>query len=261
MEEKDEKIYCVYCGVENDIKEEKCKKCGKSLHPKNQLFREFLYNHIRSDLKGKLTDSIFSYLKNFIISHLYGTLMSIAVVFAATTIIASLKVPYKTISKLDDIKTNSNNSSEVIVKLYTYDDSCYGDFDPSLADVPFATAGAVISGNRMTTEEIKIKRGTTLSDWCQDNKEKMICAEDLAYYDKEVEKNGQTYREKILDYANWVRKNGTKNDKEYANRNSELEDLSWELIRSDNKKKYDKNQAINENLELLVTELGCKYWS
>lgn len=255
-----EKLYCVYCGVENDLKSEKCKKCDKPLHPKNQLFKEFLYNHIRSDLKGKLTDSIFSYIKNFIISHLYGTVMSLSIIFALGAIISSPKNPYKTISSLNELK-KPNNSSEVTIKLYTYDDSCYGDFDPELANTPFATAGAIISGNRMTTEEITIKNGTTLADWCKENEIKMICAEELFYYDKSVEKAGQTYREKVLDYAAWVKKNGTNNDKEYARRNLELDDLSWEVLRSDNKKKYDKTKPVNDNLELVVTDLACKYWS
>ncbi len=257
---KKDSIYCVYCGTENDVKIEKCKKCNKTLHPKNQLFKEFLYNHIRSDLKGKLTDSIFSYLKNFIISHLYGTLMTIAVVFTAAAIIGSFKSPYKTISSLNEIK-KPNNSSEVTVKLYTYDDSCYGDFDPELANTPFEAAGAIISGNRMKTEEIKIKKGTTLADWCKENEIKMICAEDLFYYNKSVEKAGQTYREKVLDYAAWVKKNGTNDDKEYARRNHEIEDLAWEVLRSDNKRKYDRSTPINDNLELVVTDLACKYWS
>lgn len=89
----------------------------------------------------------------------------------------------------------------------------------------------------------------------------MICAEDLFYYDKSVEKVGQTYREKVLDYAAWVKKNGTNDGKEHARRNHEIEDLAWEVLRSDNKRKYDRSTPINDNLELVVTDLACKYWS
>ena len=261
--EEKEYIYCVYCGAKNDSSKENCSKCNKELHPKNKLFKEFLYNHIKDKFKGDLSDSIFSYLKNYIISHLYGILMTASIIFTAVTIIGSLKVPYKTVSSLNDLKgTKEDNSTEVVVRLYTYDDSCYGDFDEELVDIPFATAGAIISGNRMTTEEIKIPKGTSLNEWCNDGHEiNMLCAEDLFYYNKEIENAGNKYREKVLDYAAWVRKNGINNGNEYARRNSELEDLSWELIRIDNKKKFDKNQTLKESIELLVPELGCKYWS
>ena len=260
--EEKENIYCVYCGEKNDALKEKCIKCNKTLHPKNQLFKEFLYNHIKSDLRGKLNDSIFSYLKNYIISHLYGILMTASIAFTAITMIGSLRVPYKTISKIDEIKKVSDNSTEVVIKLYTYDDSCWGDFDPQVAELPFTTAGAIVSGNRMTTQEIKIKKGTSLNDYCKDGHEiEMICAEELIYYTKEIENAGKKYREKILDYASWVHKNGTSDDKEYARRNNELEDLAWELMRTDNRKKFDKNQVLNESIELLVPELGCSYWS
>lgn len=254
-------LYCVYCGSKNDLDKEFCIKCNKSLHPKNQLFKEFLYNHIKNDLKGKVTDNIFSYLKNFIISHLYGFIMTASIIFTGITIIGALKVPYKKVSRLEEINL-SNNSDEVMIYLYTYDDSCVGDFDPELADIPFATAGAIISGNKMTTQKVKIKKGTTLNDWCKNgHEEEMICAESLIYYNKEIANAANEYRKKVLDYATWVRKNGINNDKEYARRNSELEDLSWELMRTDNRKSYDKNQVINESIELLVPELGCKYWS
>jgi len=259
---KKEEIYCVFCGTKNNYDVEKCSKCKKSLHPKNHLFREFLYEHIRDDLKGKVTDNIFSYLKNFIISHLYGAAMTVSVIFAAISIGLAFRNPYKSISAISNMQKTDENSNEVIIRLYTYDDSCWGDFDERLSDIPFATAGAIISGNRMTTAEVTIKKGTTLNDWCKDNHEQeMICAEPLTYYDKEIEKTGQTYRKKVLDYAAWVRENGTKNDKEYARRNSELEDLTWELIRSDNRKIYDKNQTVNKSLELYVPALGCMYWS
>ena len=71
QKKKEETIYCVFCGEENVITNTNCIKCKKDLHPKNTPFKDFLYRHIKDDLKGKVEDNIFSYLKNYIISNLY----------------------------------------------------------------------------------------------------------------------------------------------------------------------------------------------
>lgn len=78
------KKYCIYCGTPNKKKDQNCKKCGKTLNPKKHLFKEYLFKHIRSNLVDGVRDNIFSLLTNFIRSHLYGTIMTVAVISTIT---------------------------------------------------------------------------------------------------------------------------------------------------------------------------------
>lgn len=39
----EEKKYCVFCGAENDADADVCCSCGKSMHEKDHLLKEYLY--------------------------------------------------------------------------------------------------------------------------------------------------------------------------------------------------------------------------
>ena len=261
MVKKSKKIYCVFCGNENNQETEFCSKCQKKLNPKNSLFKAFLYEHIKDDLKDKITDTLFSYLKNYLISHLYGVAMSVAIVFTTATIIVNISGHYKVVSDVSQIKNKAANTNEVTIRVYTYDDSCANDFDPELADIPFSTAGA-ISGLRRTIQEITIKKGTSITDYCQNNHEKeLICSEPLALYSEyknNLETSAQEYRKKVLEYAAWVHETGAKNSNEYAKWNRELDNLSNNIF-NETIKEYDKNKSIKEATELYVSDIGCLY--
>lgn len=255
---KNKTIYCVFCGEENDSKFEKCSKCKKELYPKNHLFKDFLYDHIRDDLKDKVTDNIFSYLKNYIISHLYGVVMTVSVLFTGVVIITSLTSnPYKTISDVSDINATASNNGEVVIKISTYDDMCANNFDPALVDVPFAAAGA-ISGLKRIMEEDTLKKGETINDWCSRHGSEILCVEDLMIYDKGIETITNNYREKVLAYAEWTR-GGNLGSSEYANKNYELEGLIHDIFVYDKMKKVNKDEKINKSVELYVSEVGCMY--
>ena len=257
---KAKKIYCVYCGTENDAALEKCTKCKKELYPKNHLFKDFLYEHIRDDLKDKVQDNIFSYLKNYIISHLYGVVMTVSVLFTGVALVTSLTAKeYKTISDVNDINTaaSSNTNGEVIITISTYDDMCASNFDPKLADVPFAMAGT-ISGLKRTIEVDKLKKGQTIDDWCMENGSVILCTEELMVYDKGIEKLTNEYREKVLAYADWV-KAGNVGNAEYADKNYELEMLIHDIFVYDKMKKVNMNEKINKSIELYIPEVGCMY--
>ena len=256
--EKSKKAYCVFCGTINDNTLEKCIKCKKELHPKNHLFRDFLYSHIKDELKDKLEDNIFSYLKNYIISHLYGIVMTVSVIFTAVTVVTSLTAKsYRTISDVSEINTTSNNTGEVTITISTYDDMCSNDFDPKLVNVPFATAGT-ISGLKRTLEVDILKKGQTIDEWCSENGSVILCVEELMIYDKGIEKITNKYREKVLAYADWVKTNNIGND-EYADKNYELEMLMHDIFVYDKMKKVNINEKINKSVELYVPEVGCTY--
>ena len=255
---KDETIYCIFCGTENVNTDTRCIKCKKDLHPKNEPFKDFLYKHIKDDLKGKLEDSIFSYLKNFIISHLYGVAMTVSIIFTITAIIISPKSSYKVVSSLNEIKRI--NSNGIVATIYTYDDSCDANFPKELLDVPFPVAGYIVSGNKKTIIDIELEKGQSITDWCNNNdKDYIICTEPLYVYDSKIENQAKKYREKFYEYADWYHKNGTKDEDEYVRRADEVDTLGFELIREHGLAEYDKEKAVNKSIELVISEVGCEY--
>ncbi len=258
---KNETIYCVFCGEENAATASQCKKCKKDLHPKNQLFKDFLYDHIKDDLKGKVKDSIFSYLKNFIISHLYGAAMTVSLVFTATAIIVSPKGTYKTVNSISEVnQPKTSNSKEIVATIYTYDDSCDGDFPEELRDVPFPFAGYVVSGRKKTAIEITFKKGESIDDWCNNgHEEDIICHAPLYLYDSKVDKQAKEYRDKFYEYAAWYHENGTSNDDEYSRRADEVDTLAYELLYENNLTTYDTSKAINKSVDLFISEVGCEH--
>lgn len=115
-------IYCVYCGERNNIKNLKCKRCNKKLNPKENLFFDYLKEHIKDDLKGKTQDKIFSIIKNFIISHLYGSVFTATLIF---TIVSSILINVNndniiSVSKKPTILLENNNCNFENAKLQSY---------------------------------------------------------------------------------------------------------------------------------------------
>ena len=87
---KNSKIYCIFCGEKNFRQSKTCCKCGKSLNEKDHLWKEYLFNHTKDDLKDKLTNSFLSTLKNYIESHLYGTFITLSVVMGTSFAVINL---------------------------------------------------------------------------------------------------------------------------------------------------------------------------
>lgn len=118
------KIYCNFCGTNNKITSEKCIKCGKSLDQEDHPWREYLYDHIKDDLKGNVTDNIFSLITNFVKSHLYGVIISLTILVTATT--GVVKVVNN--SYIKEVKENKNIpevisldiESDLVKSIYAY---------------------------------------------------------------------------------------------------------------------------------------------
>ena len=255
---KEETIYCAFCGTVNIATDTNCKKCKKDLHPKDEPFKDFLYRHIKDDLKGKLKDNIFSYLKNFIISNLYGTAMAVTVIFTVATIIAVPKSSYKVVSSPSEI--NKVKSKGIVATIYTYDDSCTSDWPAELADVPFPMAGYVVSGRRRTAVEIKVNKGESINDWCNNgNDEDIICHATLYVYDKKIETQAKNYRDKFYAYADWYHTNGISDDETYMTLSDEVDLLAFELLYENNLDEYDKSTPIKKSVDLFISEVGCEY--
>lgn len=79
------KVYCIFCGEENNNKEQKCKKCKRKLNPKSHLFR----NYVIDKCRGDVSDTIFKSIIKFIKTKLYGITLSASIIASATVIITN----------------------------------------------------------------------------------------------------------------------------------------------------------------------------
>lgn len=75
--------YCIFCGAENAADADTCRVCGKTLHPQENLLKEYLYRKTKDKLKGKAEDSFLSVIRNWILSHLYGVVVTVSLIALA----------------------------------------------------------------------------------------------------------------------------------------------------------------------------------
>ena len=54
------------------------------MRPKEHLLKEYLYRNTKNKLKGKIEDSFLSVLKNWILSHLYGLVVTVSLIAVFT---------------------------------------------------------------------------------------------------------------------------------------------------------------------------------
>ncbi|MBQ6488105.1 MAG: hypothetical protein IJI75_02650 [Solobacterium sp.] len=83
------KKYCIFCGAENTADADTCCACGRTMHPEEHLLKEYLYRKTKGKLQGKAEDSFLSVLKNWILSHLYGLVVTISLVALATITVSA----------------------------------------------------------------------------------------------------------------------------------------------------------------------------
>ena len=93
MMETNQKIYCTRCGQEHEHTDQYCGNCGYFLHDKDHLLREYLINHTKAKLQGSVEDKIFETIKNFLLSHLYGMVMTVTLAAALVTAVAAHPAP------------------------------------------------------------------------------------------------------------------------------------------------------------------------
>ena len=106
------KIYCVFCGEENDGKEKKCKnsKCKKELNPKSHLFK----NYVIDKCKGDIDDSLFNLIINFLKTKLFGIFLTLSIVSTGAVVVTNA------ISNNYITELNEEPVFNYIKKEYTY---------------------------------------------------------------------------------------------------------------------------------------------
>ena len=244
-------IYCVHCGSKNLKKDIKCNKCHKKLKPHNELFKNYLIKHVKDDLKGKVTDNVFSIIKNYIISHLYGASVFMALLFVGTSIIVHNN--YNRVNYIKDkseMLINNLNKDEVLITFYTYDD--YDGNFPSPT-----TSGYIITGNLKEVGIIKLKKDSSLKEWCEENKEHFACNVEISYLDKSLDKTSKEYKELAKEYNKYFESNNCAQNfkscsKKYEEYNKKLNDYMNILTNIKEDKVLDLNTRFNKNIDLFV---------
>ena len=110
-----DQTYCIYCGSPLLQDSTECPRCGRKQEKKDDAFRIFLWKNTKDKLRGKIDDSLFEIIKNWLISHLYGLVLLLTVI--GTVIYASSNrpgsyAPYKYSSR-PEVKEGSSPSGVI----------------------------------------------------------------------------------------------------------------------------------------------------
>ena len=89
----EEKRYCIFCGSSLAEGSDVCPSCGKQIPAKESLFKEYLYRNTKDELKGKADDALFSIVKNWLLSHLYGLVVSFVFIGLAGIALSPPRLP------------------------------------------------------------------------------------------------------------------------------------------------------------------------
>ena len=80
--------YCIYCGFRLSQSSERCPNCGREQTDKEDLFKEYLLKNTKESIRGEIDDALFTVIKNWLLSHLYGIVLLITVIAAAVYVSA-----------------------------------------------------------------------------------------------------------------------------------------------------------------------------
>lgn len=83
-------IFCTECGKENTRFNKACEKCHKKIDIKDHLILDYLKERFVDDTKDNIISKILSFIKNFILNNLYGTVLIATIIFTSTSIVLNL---------------------------------------------------------------------------------------------------------------------------------------------------------------------------
>lgn len=79
---QEEIIYCSSCGAANKASAVVCCECKKEIRLKHWAIFRFMKEHIQDKLKGEIEDKTIEIVKKYLLSHIYGIIITILLVTA-----------------------------------------------------------------------------------------------------------------------------------------------------------------------------------
>ncbi len=116
----DEVRYCTTCGAANKRSAVICSECKKKIMLKHSPFTDFIKKRIKDKFATDITESIFSLIKKFLLSHLYGVVLTVSVIATGTAVMTD------TVSIINPGFSTSVTPSEVTD---TQNEEDYTDFE------------------------------------------------------------------------------------------------------------------------------------
>lgn len=86
---KKKTIYCTNCGKKENSENRKCSNCNQLLYDKDHEIKEYIYDKIKGDIKGKTIEKTSDFIKAFVKKYCYGIVLGISVVFTGAAIVTS----------------------------------------------------------------------------------------------------------------------------------------------------------------------------
>ncbi|MBQ5342721.1 MAG: hypothetical protein J6Z24_04590, partial [Oscillospiraceae bacterium] len=84
-----DKAYCIYCGSPLEEGSAICPECKKVQEDKENLFKVYLWKNTREKIRGQIDDTLFSIIKNWLMSRLYGLILLLTVIATVTYVAAN----------------------------------------------------------------------------------------------------------------------------------------------------------------------------
>ena len=84
----EEICYCSECGSANKKSAVVCENCESKINRGHSAFFYYLKSHIKDEFKDRAVDKIYSIIKNYLLSHIYGTVLTVSVITVAASALA-----------------------------------------------------------------------------------------------------------------------------------------------------------------------------
>ena len=190
------RIHCIHCNQINDDNEMICSNCHKTLYELDKYYTDMLKDHV----KGKLKDSVTSFLLQLIKENLYGIVMTITIVSTVVVNVAIRSDNPEVVSKIDEtsevVVHNDGIKSSTQYEAVKVLGKAYYDKDYNLLN---KSSYLYNFGNKYSSEIKKLTNyGTTLEEITEKHKGKFIYLQ-FEYY------NEERYKEKYDKYLDTVK--------------------------------------------------------
>ena len=142
----EEIYYCTHCGSANKKSAVECCECEKKITTKYRPFYDFLKKHTKEEATGTAVDTVFGFVQNFLLSHVYGIVLSVTIVAAGVATVQGFAPHIKEVTEpaVRTVVTNDSTEQEQDkpeeIREFTEDDEYYllylmSNYDPFADDI------------------------------------------------------------------------------------------------------------------------------